>query len=115
MSEPLSSNSSTPSLSLERPSKQRRTHTAKASANFNASAFLDAHLQEIQTHVIMGSRPAFISAKFKSDYGMDIDSKLISNKIKNWKINGRIQIPALNETNLRATDAPYPPTRCKKI
>jgi len=104
-----------PSVSLERPSKRRRFPTEKAVVEFNAAAFLENHVQEIQTFVILGMRPAAISAKLRTNYGVDIDSKLISNKLKNWKVNGKIKVPPLNDESSRATDTPYPPTKCMKV
>jgi len=98
--------------SLERPSKRRCVPSEKASASFNAAAFLDSHLAEMQKYVLLGMKPQKISLQLRHDFGVDIDSKLISNKIKNWKVNGRIKVPPVDAANSRATDTPYPPTKC---
>ena len=102
-------------LSLERPSKRRRVPSQKVLDEFNAGWFLDAHLVDIQKFVLLGMRPGMISTTIKKEYGVDVDSKLISNKIKNWKVNGKIKVPPVNESSSRASDTPYPPTKCTWI
>lgn len=101
------------SESLERPSKRRRTPSQKAATSeFNAASFLDAHFSQVQTFVLLGMRPASISARLQRDFGVEISSKLISNKIKNWKVNGKIKVPPVDSANARATDDAYPPAKC---
>jgi len=65
--------------------------------------------------VLLGMKPQKISDQIQHDYGVDIDSKLISNKIKNWKVNGRIKVPAVDAANSRATDTPYPPVKWRDM
>ena len=80
---------------------------------FNEAAFLDAHLSKIQAYATLGMKANKISAELHKDFGVDIDTKLISNKIRNWKINGKIKIPPVDAANSRATDISYPPTKCR--
>ena len=105
-------NDMTETLSLERPSKRRRVPSEKTADAFAAGKFLDAHFAELKDYVIGNLRPKVISANIKRDYGVDVDSKIISNKIKNWKVNGIVKVPPVGAAHSRATDTPYPPSKC---
>ena len=70
------------SLSLEHPPKRRRVQSSKVT-KFNSSSFLDAHLKDVQTFVILGLRPKDIAEQFHKNFGVNVDTKTISTKIKN--------------------------------
>ena len=112
--DPNSTENLSESLSLERPSKRRRVQSSKVSTKFNSSSFLDTHLKDIQTFVISGMKPKDIAEWFHKNFGVDMDTKTISAKIKNWKINGKITVPPISDLNSWVTDTPYPQTECKK-
>ena len=112
--DPNSTENPSESLSLERPSKRRRVQSSKVSTKFNSSSFLNTHLKDIHTFVILGMKPKDIAERFHKNFGVDVDTKNISVKIKNWKINGKITVPPISDLNSRATNMPYPQTECKK-
>ena len=80
--DPNSTENPSESLSLERPSKRRRFQSSKVSIKFNSSSFLNTHLKDIHTFVILGMKPKDVAERFHKNFGVDVDTKLFLQKLK---------------------------------